>query len=329
MSRKVTELQPWECVGGSVIKGEKMEYIKATDQNIDCIFNIVQNTVTTVYPKYYPKEVVDFFCELHSRENIAKDIENGNVGVLVGDNRIVGTGSHEENHITRVYVLPEYQGKGYGSFIMQCLEEEISEKYYTVLLDASLPASHLYEQRGYRTIKHEKWHVENDVVLVYEVMEKCYYTIREIRKNEYSCLNDFLYEAIFIPERAEAPDRSIINEPELQVYVADFGNEKDDICFVAEVDKKIIGAVWVRDMKDYGHIEDGVPSFALSLYKEFRGHGIGTELMKRMLTELGLRGYKKASLAVQKANYAVGMYKKLGFEIVGENEEEFIMVYRF
>lgn len=149
-----------------------MKYIKATGENIDCVFHIVQNTVKTIYPKYYPKEVVDFFCELHSRENIARDIENGDAGILVVDNQIVGTGSHDDNHITRVYVLPEFQGKGYGSFIMQCLEDEISEKYHTVLLDSSLPASHLYEQREYHTIKHEKWSVENDVVLVYEVMEK-------------------------------------------------------------------------------------------------------------------------------------------------------------
>lgn len=155
------------------------------------------------------------------------------------------------------------------------------------------------------------------------------YTIREIRKQEYGCLNDFLYEAIFIPEGVRVPDRSIITQPELQVYVSDFGEKKDDICFIAETDKGIIGAVWVRDMKDYGHIEDGIPSFAISLYKEYRGCGIGTELMKRMLTELGIRGYKKASLAVQKANYAVRMYKQLGFEIVGESEEEYIMVYKF
>ena len=149
-----------------------MEYIKAINENIDYIFEIVQKTVTTIYPKYYPKEVVDFFCELHNRENIAADIEKGNVGILVDDNQMVGTGSHDGNHITRVYVLPEFQGKGYGSFIMQCLEDEIAMKYHTVQLDASLPASGLYEHRGYHTIKHEKWTVENGVILVYEIMEK-------------------------------------------------------------------------------------------------------------------------------------------------------------
>ena len=149
-----------------------MEYKKATDKNINSIYEVVQKTIRTIYPKYYPGEVVDFFCELHSRENIVRDIESGNVGILVVQDQIVGTGSRDKNHITRVYVLPEFQGKGYGSFIMQCLENEIASEYHTVLLDASLPAAHLYEQRGYCTVKHEKWNVKNGVVLVYEVMEK-------------------------------------------------------------------------------------------------------------------------------------------------------------
>lgn len=149
-----------------------MKYIKAVDKNIDEVFNIVQNTVAEVYPHYYSKEVVDFFCELHNRENIAEDINNGNVGILTIDGIAVGTGSCDGNHITRVYVLPGFQGKGYGSFIMQCLEDSIAQKYDRVWLDASLPASHLYECRGYHTINHRKWFVENDAVLVYEVMEK-------------------------------------------------------------------------------------------------------------------------------------------------------------
>ncbi|MBQ3515619.1 MAG: GNAT family N-acetyltransferase [Lachnospiraceae bacterium] len=152
------------------------------------------------------------------------------------------------------------------------------------------------------------------------------YNIRHINNDETALLDDFLYEAIFIPEGVDAPPREIINAPELQVYVKDFGKQEGDICFVAEAEEKIVGAVWVRIMDDYGHIEEGVPSFAISLYKEYRGLGIGTALMKRMLEELKLRGYQKTSLAVQKANYAVKMYKNVGFEIVDENEEEYIMV---
>lgn len=152
------------------------------------------------------------------------------------------------------------------------------------------------------------------------------YIIREIREDEFLLLSDFLYEAIFVPDGKEVPEKTIINLPELQVYIADFGKEKDDICFVAEVDSKVIGAVWVRVMNDYGHVEEGVPSFAISLYKEYRGAGIGTDLMKRMILELKKRKYEKCSLSVQKENYAAQMYLKLGFEVFAENKEEYIMV---
>ena len=152
------------------------------------------------------------------------------------------------------------------------------------------------------------------------------YKIRRISEEQYGLLENFLYEAIFVPEGMSAPPRSIINQPELQVYITDFGKKDDDIGLVAEVDKKVVGAVWVRIMDDYGHIDNDTPSFAISLYEDYRGLGIGTALMKEMLRILKDKGYKQASLAVQKANYAVKMYKETGFEIVDENEEEYIML---
>lgn len=152
------------------------------------------------------------------------------------------------------------------------------------------------------------------------------YEIRELKQNELNVLNTFLYEAIFIPDGVDAPPYEIIKQPELQVYVTDFGKQKGDICYVAECDDKIVGAVWVRIMDDYGHVDDETPSFAISLLKEYRNYGIGTELMKRMLFELKKQGYKQASLSVQKIKNAVHMYTKVGFNIVNENDEEYIMV---
>ena len=151
------------------------------------------------------------------------------------------------------------------------------------------------------------------------------YRIREIRENEYYVLSEFLYEAIFIPVGMEKPPKAIIEQPELQVYIADFG-KSDDWCLVAEVEEKIVGAVWVRIMNDYGHIDDETSSFAMSLYEEYRNMGIGTALMRDMLEFLKKKGYKQTSLSVQKANYAVRMYQKAGFQVVKENEEEYIMV---
>ena len=150
--------------------------------------------------------------------------------------------------------------------------------------------------------------------------------IRKLRADETELLKDFLYEAIFIPEEIQPPERSIIELPELAIYYEEFGNGPADYCLVTEVDGKVVGAVWTRIMDDYGHVDDDTPSFAISLYKEYRGRGIGTVMMRRMLELLKEQGYRKASLAVQKANYAVRMYEKVGFKIVDENAEEYIMV---
>lgn len=90
--------------------------------------------------------------------------------------------------------------------------------------------------------------------------------------------------------------------------------------------EKIVGAVWVHIINDYGHIDDETPSLAISLYEEYRNLGLGTALMKEMRRFLKNKGYKQVSLSVQKENYAVGMYRKLGFKAVSENDEEYIMV---
>ena len=153
--------------------------------------------------------------------------------------------------------------------------------------------------------------------------------IREIRPEEIPALDDFLYEAIFLPEGFPPPPRSVIENEDLQVYVRDFGKKPDDRCLVAEVDGKVVGAVWTRIMDDYGHIDNQTPSLAISLYKEYRNRGIGTQLMLRMLEKLKADGYPCVSLSVQKANYALQMYRKVGFIPVSDHGDELLMVCPF
>lgn len=149
-----------------------MKYVTADSDMIDAIHNVLHTAIKTIYPRYYPKEVVDFFCNHHSKEHILDGIASGNMGVLSDGNMIVGTGCFDSNHITGLYVLPAYQNQGFGSHIMNCLENEIAKTYDTAVLDASLPAACLYEHRGYKTVGHGIYELENDVKLVYEIMEK-------------------------------------------------------------------------------------------------------------------------------------------------------------
>jgi len=140
---------------------------------------------------------------------------------------------------------------------------------------------------------------------------------------EFPLLEGFLYEAIFIPEGFEGTvPRSVIrDDPKCRAAFEGFGSLPDDRALVAELDGKLIGACWVRTTDEYGHVDSATPSFAISLYKPYRGQGIGTALMRRMLDELRDAGYVRASLSVQKANPALRLYERLGFRIIGDGAD--------
>lgn len=149
-----------------------MKYTEARAEDCAQVYTLVQKTIRTVYPKYYPHEVVNFFSSLHSTDNIGQDIANRTVTLFYEGETLIGTGTCKEEHITRVFVLPEYQGRGYGSQIMQYLEGKAAQRYDKACLDASLPACQFYERRGYVTRRHETWACENGVMLVWGIMEK-------------------------------------------------------------------------------------------------------------------------------------------------------------
>ena len=151
--------------------------------------------------------------------------------------------------------------------------------------------------------------------------------IREIRPEEYDLLREFLYQAIYLPEGVEPPLRSVVNLPELQIYIADFGTRPGDHCLIAEVEKKVIGAAWCRIMEDYGHIDSSTPSLAISLLPEYRGQGTGTQLLNGLLLLLRENGYQRASLSVQKENPALRLYQRTGFRILAETGTEYLMLW--
>ena len=150
------------------------------------------------------------------------------------------------------------------------------------------------------------------------------YEIRDLRSDEYPLLEDFLYEAIFVPAdfEGEVPRTIIFDDPMCKAAFEGFGSREDDIALVATLDDKPIGACWVRTTNEYGHIDDRTPSFSISLYEPYRGNGIGTALMTAMLEELRRRGFDRASLSVQKENPAARLYQRLGFEIIGDGADE-------
>lgn len=150
--------------------------------------------------------------------------------------------------------------------------------------------------------------------------------LRPLREGETALIKDLLYEAIFVPEGADPPDRSILELPELQVYWEDLGSRESDCCVVAEAGGEAAGAAWSRIMPDYGHLDDDTPSIAIALFRQYRGKGTGTALMTELMRQIKEKGYGRVSLSVQKENRAVHFYEALGFRTEEERGTELIMV---
>ena len=154
--------------------------------------------------------------------------------------------------------------------------------------------------------------------------------VRPIMQKDYPLLEDFLYHAIHIPPGEELPKRGLIFEPEIFVYIKDFGG-KDDCGVIAELDEKAVGAAWTRIIPAYGNIDDKTPELAISVLPEFRGSGIGTDLMTDLFEVLRKCGFTQTSLSVQQDNPALNFYKRLGYVITKEKVDhaghgDFIMV---
>lgn len=126
-----------------------MKFSEAKIEDLQIVQNIVWETIKYIYPNYYPEEVVEFFTNHHSTENIKKDILDKKTWLLKVEDKFVGTGSLDSNNICRVFVLQQYQKRGYGSLIMDFLEEKVSLEYDKAIIDASLAAFCIYIKRGY------------------------------------------------------------------------------------------------------------------------------------------------------------------------------------
>lgn len=153
-----------------------------------------------------------------------------------------------------------------------------------------------------------------------------FFQIRGLRAEETQMLENFLYEAIFIPEGV-TPPRSIVRDPSLSCYIDAFGSGACDHALAAVLqDGTVAGAVWTRLLADQASFASNVPTLAIAVLPAHRGQGIGTALLHAMLRTLARHGWQRVALSVQKANPALRLYQRAGFTIAQDNGEELVMV---
>ena len=150
-----------------------MDIRQAKASDLDAVKEITHKTIAEIYPHYYPAGTVTFFIRHHSIESISADISEGCVHLIYDDEqKAVGTVTIKENEICRWFVLPKYQGRGYGRKLIDFAENEIGKAYDEIRVDASLSAKTIYLERGY---KEAEYHCEDTYFgdhLCYDVMKK-------------------------------------------------------------------------------------------------------------------------------------------------------------
>lgn len=149
-----------------------MEIELAKKDQLLLVKQITQETIRAVYPKYYPAGAVKFFLAHHCDEPILEDLEHGRVFLCKDSGAYVGTVTVKENEICRLFVLPEYQHKGYGKCLLDFAEQKIFEEYDRIDLDASLSAKPIYRLRGYVEKEYHVIDTENGDKLCYDVMSR-------------------------------------------------------------------------------------------------------------------------------------------------------------
>lgn len=162
-------------------------------------------------------------------------------------------------------------------------------------------------------------------------MKEVTYTLRRLESNDESVLNEMLYQAIFVPEGNVPPPRNVVTTPELRKYTKDFGKEGDIGYLALEETGQPIGAAWLRlltgENKGYGHINDETPELTIAVMPNYRGRGLGTLLLERLVEEARAT-YQSISLSVWRENPAYRLYQRLGFETVKQNENDDVMLKR-
>lgn len=155
------------------------------------------------------------------------------------------------------------------------------------------------------------------------------YFIRSIEITDEAFLWDILYQALYVPLGETPLPRDIIFQPELAKYVKNWKLDHDlGLIATLEESKNSIGAAWLQKFNSsnpgYGYINDHTPELTVAVLPKYRGQGIGTNLLRKLLLQAKSR-YSAVSLSVSLDNPAFELYRRFEFEIIRQHNNSLTM----
>ncbi|MCT7996560.1 GNAT family N-acetyltransferase [Laspinema sp. C5] len=137
-----------------------------------------------------------------------------------------------------------------------------------------------------------------------------------------------LYQALYVPKGQSVPPREVVRLPELACYVRGWKRVGDcDFLASDAATGQSVGAVWSRllvgENKGYGYVDDDTPELSIAVVPEYRGQGVGTQLLTHLLASAS--GQSSISLSVSVDNPALRLYERFGFEVVSKSDGSLTM----
>jgi len=165
-----------------------------------------------------------------------------------------------------------------------------------------------------------------------ELSHPAHYAIRPLGAADEAWLWEMLYHAVYVTEGQPPLSRDILKHPEIARYAQGWGWPGDlGFAAVNHEDQTLIAAAWLRlwtgEDKGFGYVDETTPELTIAVLPAYRGRGIGTALLVHLIAAARPR-YPAISLSVDLDNPALRLYRRLGFEVVGEHDSSLTMIKR-
>ena len=152
--------------------------------------------------------------------------------------------------------------------------------------------------------------------------------VRDAGPEDAEFLVDMLLEAINWTGEERMKRKQLLRDKTLSHYVAGWQREGDLGVIAVETGgpgglQIPVAAAWLRRFDShhpgYGYVADDVPEMSMGVVPAYRGRGIGTALLRTLLSRARDAGVTKVSLSIEDGNKSAAMYRRAGFTPVGRN----------
>ncbi len=143
---------------------------------------------------------------------------------------------------------------------------------------------------------------------------------------------EVLYYSLWVPEGGVPFEREIVRRPEIARYLEGWGRPGDLAVVAVDAERgQRLGAAWLRVFtgpdRGYGTVAADVPELGIAVLPAWRGRGVGTALLQRLLRQVRGR-HPAVSLSVAADNPARRLYERLGFEVVDRHGDSLTLLLR-